>query len=46
MSDDCEFMWARPNEIEARLTEGWRICDGWQNAGHHLRYAFPLWRPL
>lgn len=40
-----EFVWAKPHEVEQRISEGWRPCDGWQNAEHHLRYTIPMWRP-
>lgn len=43
--DDIQFMWACRDQIEALLADGWRPCAGWENAGHHLRYAFPMWRP-
>ena len=43
---DIEFMWVYRPDLEARLAEGWKPCDGWQNAGHHLRYVFPLWRTV
>ena len=39
-----EFIWVPHDEVPAREAEGWRICDGWKNAEHHLRYSVPMWR--
>lgn len=39
-----EFRWARPDEVERLMAEGWRPCKGWQNAEHHLRYTLPMER--
>lgn len=44
--DTEEFVWAKPHEVERRIAEGWRVCEGWQNAEHHLRYSVPMSRPV
>ena len=45
-SNDCEFRWALPHQVEALMAEGWRPCKGWQNAEHHLRYSLPMEREI
>lgn len=42
--EKIEFIWAYPPDVEKKIAEGWKVAEGWMNAGHHLRYVFPLWR--
>lgn len=45
MTDEIsEFKHVPHHEVEAHEAEGWRVCDGWRNYGHHLRYSLPMER--
>lgn len=41
-----EHIQAPLHEVERLMSEGWLLAPGWRNAGHHLRYSIPLFRPV
>lgn len=43
---DTMFVWVPSHELEERLAQGWHLCAGWRDAGHHLRYSIPMWRAV
>jgi hypothetical protein len=40
------FTWVPPDMLDDYLAQGWRLCAGWRNAEHHLRYLVPMERDV
>ena len=36
------FQWVPLDLLDDYLAQGWRLCAGWRNAEHHLRYSVPM----
>ena len=44
MTEDEDFKWVPEDEFKQHIADGWKVAHVWENAGHHLRYAIPMYR--